>query len=215
MTLQGKNKKAFSYQNKDVQSKNFLNKDFNKTTSFQSSFTKSKFINTSFLASKFKFSTFYEAIFKDCMITGAVFKKCNLKNASFENCIIRASVFENCNMNGCSFKNCYVELGQFKKYPSLDLSYCYTEKITQEMFSHELLNIVESLRTNDFIRRSMVLLVKNQKINLLALKKLVDNFGEEKLIELLPILPKYIKNQFYTLSYLEKILLDLESSSKI
>ncbi|WP_224972702.1 pentapeptide repeat-containing protein [Acinetobacter oleivorans] len=215
MSLEGKNKKPFSYISKEVLSKNFQNKDFNKTSSYYSNFSHSKFENTSFLATKFKWCTFYEATFKNCTITGAHFKKCNLENFSFEGCVIRASVFESCKMNGISFKNCYIELDQFKKYPDLDLSTCYTKPLTLSIFSQKLLDVVESLRSNDFIRRSMVLLIKKNRINLIALKKLVDKFGEEMLIKSLPLLPNIIKNQFYTLSYLEKILSDLETSSNI
>lgn len=215
MSLEGKNKKPFSYINREVMSKNFQNKDFNKTNSYQSNFSHSIFENTSFLATKFKWSAFFETTFKNCTITGAHFKNCNFQNSSFDGCLIRASVFENCKMKEASFKNCYIDLAQFKKYPYLDLSTCYTQPLTTEIFSPQLLDVVESLRNNDFIRRSMVLLIKNKKINLIALKKLVDKFGENMLINSLPMLPNLIKNQFYTLSYIEKILSDLATSSKM
>jgi hypothetical protein len=113
------------------------------------------------------------------------------------------------------FKKCYIDLGQFKKYPYLDFSDCHAEPLTTKIFSQQLLAVVESLRSNDFIRHSMVLVIKNKKINLIALKKLVDKFGEKTLVVLLPKLPNIIKNQFYTLSYLEKMLSDLEASSNI
>lgn len=118
-------------------------------------------------------------------------------------------------MRGASFKKCYIDLGQFKKYPYLDFSDCHAEPLTTEIFSQQLLAVVETLRNNDFIRHSMVLVIKNKKINLIALKKLVDKFGEKTLVVLLPKLPNIIKNQFYTLSYLEKMLSDLEASSNI
>ena len=211
MSLEGKNKKPFSYINKEVMNKNFQNKDFNKTSSYHSNFSHSIFENTSFLSAKFKWSSLYQVTFKNCTITGAHFKKCNFENSIFEGCLIRGSVFENCKMEGASFKNCYMDLSQFKKYPNLIFSDCYDKHLTKEMFSQELLDTVESLRNNDFIRRSMVLLIKNKKINLLALKKLVDAFGEDLLIKNLPIIQNIIKNQFYTLSYLEKILSDLRT----
>ncbi len=215
MSLQGKNKKPFSYINKIVLNKYFQNKDFNKTSSHQSNFSNSTFENTSFIDAKFKFSALYGVKYKGCVITGSHFKKCNLENAIFEECVIRATVFEKCKLKGVSFINCYLELGQLKNYPNLSFINCKTDVYTREMFSPQLLDIVEELRTNIFIRRSMVLVIKNNKINLLALKKLVDHFTEERLLDLLPMLPNHIKNQFYTVSYIEKILSDLEDSSNI
>ena len=215
MSLEGKNRKPFSYINKQVMSKRFQNKDFNKTCSYQSDFSYSIFENTSFLATKFKWCAFYGVTFTNCTITGAHFKKCNLKSSRFEGCVIRASFFESCNMKDVSFRNCYIELAQFKKYPNLNLSTSYSKPLTVDIFSQELLDVVEALRNNDFIRRSMVLLIKNKKINLIALKQLVDKFGEDMLITSLPILPNIIQNQFYTVSYLDKILSNLKISSSI
>lgn len=67
-------------------------------------------------------------------------------------------------MRGASFKKCYIDLGQFKKYPYLDFSDCHAEPLTTEIFSQQLLAVVETLRNNDFIRHSMVLVIKNKKV---------------------------------------------------
>lgn len=215
MTLEGKNKKSFSYTNHDVREKKFINKDFNKSASYHSNFSQTEFINTSFLATKFKFSSFYGTVFKNCVVTGTLFRGCNLQNSVFENCIIRSSVFDKCKLKGAKFIKCYVNPSQFKKYPDLDFSSCYIIEPKTSMFSAELLETIESLREHDLIRRSCIFHLKKGKLNLISVMALVDKFGEKDLIELLPLLPTVLTNQFYTISYIEKFLLKLKESSNI
>ena len=141
-----------------------------------------------------------------------------MQNAVFKNSIISATIFDMCKIKGCKFENCkiisssnlekllpnenFIETEIFDTYP------------TTEFFSEELLTIVESLRENDFIRRSSILHRKEKKLDTVSLKVLVEKFGEELLIRNLPELPKMIEKEFHTLSYIIHFLHKMQRCDK-
>ena len=65
-----------------------------------------------------------------------------------------------------------------------------------------MLKEIESLRGNQHINRSSVLHLKKGKLNTIAIKILLREFGKEELSCNLPILGRKVKKDFYTLSYL-------------
>ncbi|PRD67284.1 hypothetical protein C6P61_17245 [Malikia spinosa] len=210
-----KSTKRYSYNNHDSRASKFIHKDFNKTENYLTNFSEVLFQNTSFVGAKLKFCAFYSAVFDNCYIRGALFRRCNLKNAVFKKSIISATFFEGCKLQGCRFENCkiisssklekglpsesFVETEIFQTYPATTI------------FSRELIDVVESLRMNDYIRRSSVLHRKEKKLDTVSLKVLVERFGEDLLINNLPFLPKVIAKEFYTLSYIIHFLLKIQS----
>lgn len=207
MSLVGKNKKIFSYTNLDVRERNFINKDFNKSQSYQSSFSQSKFENTSFSATKFKFCGFYEAVFKFCDFTGALFRKGNLQRATFEGCIIRASQFEQCKLSGASFNNCLI-IGTKIQSPPADFNNTKVLECNppESSFSIDLCEQVRLLKSNKFISKSRVFHLKKGKLNTATLFFLLSSFDEENLTKLIPRLDTEITRDFFTVSYVAKIL---------
>lgn len=79
-------------------------------------------------------------------------------------------------------------------------------KETQLNVLPELVKKIESLRTNDFVCRSNTLHLKQSKINMVTLFVLLQDYSQEDLINLIPRIPAYIDRDFYTISYLKRLL---------
>lgn len=208
--MRNKSSRRYSYNNHDSRGSKFINKNFNKTNSYHTNFSSVVFQNTSFIGAKFKFCSLYKASFENCFIRGTLFKKCNLKGAIFKNSIISSSIFERCKLEGCEFRDCkIVTSGKIEKYLP-QKSFINTEVFdsypSTDLFNKELIDTIEMLRLNDFIRRSRVLHRKNKKLDTVSIKFLVEKFGEDFLLENLPKLPKVINKDFYSLSYIEYFL---------
>ena len=210
MTANDRNRYAFSYQTHDVRDKNFIFKNFNKSCGYQSNFSGSKFTSTSFIGSKFKFCSLYDSTFEDCLIRGVLFRKCNLINAQFINSIISATIFESSKLTNLKFINCKIINSKGISYSSKDYQLINSNILNSypdvNNFSPELVNIVESLREHQFIRRSTILHRKLGLLETVSLSVLVDEFGDNFLIKNLPKLPQLINNDFHTLSYIQKVL---------
>jgi hypothetical protein E4_22776 len=217
--LVNNDKKRYSYNNIDTRNKKFIHKNFNKTTSYHSNFSHSKFINASFIGAKFKFSSLFGSTFDNCYLRGALFRKCNLKECIFKNCIISSSLFENSKLESCYFENC-------KILNSLSLSNAILhnkENITNEIleqypqehcFSKQLIEEVKLLKKNEFIRKSSILHLKKQRIETVSLKVLVEEFGEEFLINNLKNLNIMVTRNFSSLSYITNILKKIQNNGK-
>ncbi len=210
MSVNDRNRHAFSYVDHDAREKNFIYKNFNKSSSYHSDFSKSKFVSSSFIGTKFKFCSFYGAEFKDCLIRGALFRKCNLQTATFTNCMLAANVFDRAKLKDCKFINCKI-VGSSKTLQSIpEKNIEHTEVVSsypdEAEFSSALIQQVEQLRSHDHIRRSSVLHRKKGELDTLSLKVLIEEFGEDFLIKNLSKLQGSVTREFHTLSYIQGIL---------
>lgn len=209
MTANSDNKKAFSYKNHDASDKKFLNKNFNKTESYSSRFINSTFTNTSFIGSKFKFCNLNNTTFEDCLIRGALFRKSKMDNVNFKNSIICASVFDRTSLKGCYFYDSIIVSSNVNgKIPPERL--INTDIVTgyypMSEFNELLLQKIEKLRKNEFIRRSSVLHRKKGLLDTVAITLLVREFGEEFLLSNIDKLNDGISRDFHTLSYIKLFL---------
>lgn len=215
MSTNDKNKKAFSYKHFDRRQKNFLYKNFNKSSSFMSNFSETTFENSSFIGTKFKICSFYGAKFDSCLLQGSLFRKCNLTNAIFENTIILSSIFDKTKLKNCKFNNCRILHGKKLKtlIPEKNLvNTLFLEKFPDiKNFNDNLIQIIESLRANDYIRRSGTLHRKKGLLNTISIDILVSQFDELFLIESLPKLLTLITREFHTLSYIQKFLYKIKN----
>lgn len=215
MSTNDKNKKAFSYKHFDRRQKNFLHKNFNKSSSFMSNFSETTFSNTSFIGTKFKICSFYGAKFDSCLFQGSLFKKCDLTNVTFENTIILSSIFDKTKLKNCKFNNCRILHGKELKMliPEKNLiNTLFLEKFPDtKKFNNSLIEVIEILRINDYIRRSGTLHRKKGLLNTISIDILVSNFDEIFLIENLPKLLTIITNEFHTLSYIQKLLYKIKN----
>lgn len=215
MSTNDKNKKAFSYKHLDRRQKNFLYKNFNKSSSYMSNFSETTFANTSFIGTKFKICSFYGASFDSCLLQGTLFRKCNLTNVIFENTVILASIFDKTKLKNCKFYNCRILHGKKLKtlIPEKNLvNTLFLEKFPDiKNFNDNLIQVIESLRVNDYIRRSGILHRKKGSLNTISIDILVSHFDEPFLIENLPKLLTLITNEFHTLSYIQKLLYKIKN----
>lgn len=175
-----------------------------------SNFSDAAFTNTSFIGTKFKVCSFYGAKFDSCLLQGTLFRKCNLTNATFENTIILSSIFDKTKLKGCKFHNCRILHGKKLKTlisgKNLENTLFLDKLPNIKDFNHELIQVVENLRINNYIRRSGILHRKKGLLNTISIDILSSQFDEYFLIENLPKLPYLISNEFHTLSYIQNLL---------
>ena len=213
--MRNKSTKRYSYTGHDSRESKFIHKNFNKTASYNTNFSGATFENTAFIGAKFKFCSFYGSKFLNCYIRGAIFRGANLQNCVFKDCIVSASVFDRCKFNGVRFEGCKI-VSSSKIEEFLPVS-CFedTEILSAYPgigeFDPKLIDMVEALRLNDFIRRSSVLHRKRKQIDTVSLKVLIEVFGQSFLLKNLIGLPTLIVKEFYTLSYIMHFLRKMQA----
>ncbi|MEZ8100258.1 pentapeptide repeat-containing protein [Vibrio bivalvicida] len=219
MTINDRNRFAFSYTAHDVRDKNFIYKNFNKAVSYHSNFSQSKFNATSLVGAKFKFCSFYGATFDNCLIRGALFRKCNFQQAVFKNCIISSSVFDRTTLKNCKFIDCkVVSTGKFCELTldeNLVNTKVYSNFPLESAFEPALIQAVEQLRNHNQIRKSTVLHRKKGKLDTVSIEVLQEEFGDEFLIKYLPVVAEQIKVEFHTLTYVQSALRKIGASAKV
>lgn len=210
MSLEGKNRKIYSYNNVDRSDNNFMYKDFEKTNSYNSSFRKANFNFTSFRGAKMKFCDFSEASFIGSEFVGTNLRGSNFSGAYFQDAIFCVTVLDKAIFKNAKFENCFfvsTGISRTKNFPSECDGIIFLDSYpSTDIFSNELLQIVEGLRSNDIIRRSHTLHLKKGKVNTLSLHILLQSYSEDDLISMLPQVPQRLTTQFYTLSYLRNLL---------
>ena len=210
MSLEGKNKKLFSYNGIDKTGSNFMYKDFEKTSSYNSCFKQANFNFASLRGAKMKFCDFTQASFVGSEFVGTNFRGSNFNGAHFEDAIFWCSVLDKTNFERASFERCYfigTGTSKARKFPADTTGITFLSKLPPVSdFSSALLQVVQDLRMNDIIRRSHTLHLKGGRVNTLTLQILLMDYSEDTLITLLPQIPPLLTSQFYTLSYLKTLL---------
>ena len=201
---------------KEIKSYPFiLYKNFNKSSSYMSNFSEAIFANTSFISTKFKICSFYGATFDSCLLQGSLFRKCNLTNVIFENTIILSSIFDKTKLKNCKFNNCRILHGKKLKtlIPEKNLvNTLFLENFPDiKNFNANLIQVIENLRINDYIRRSGTFHRKKGSLNTISIDILLSHFDELFLIENLPKLLNLITREFHTLSYIQKLLYKIKN----
>lgn len=108
------------------------------------------------------------------------------------------------------FDKCYI-VNSNNLIDSLQPSQIISSKIFDSFpetdeFNPQLIDVIQCLRENDFVRRSSVLHRKLNRIDTIALQYLLDRFDERFLIEHLPIVCMKIERVFHTISYIDQLL---------
>ena len=220
MSLAGKNRAIYSYNNKDEKEKSFIYKDFEKSNSYHSNFSGTRFIGTSLRASKMKYCDFSKCVFDGVDFAGTNLKGSKFYGAHFSDCIFVSTVFKKTNFKKASFEHCFMlgckldttngiiptELNGVTVLSSMPL---------QSNLPMELIDIIQELRNNDMIRRSRTLHGKNNRINTFTVMLLHEHYSYEELMKYLPVIPELVTTQFYTVSYLKKLLKKVQSMGTI
>lgn len=196
----------FSYSNKQIEGKKFQYKDFEKTKSYNSTFKDTAFIGTSFRAAQFKYCTFINCDFVESDFVGTNFRGTKFINCSFDKCLFQSTNCEGTGFKNCKYNCCYLNGNSVDCFKCLSGITVINLKKTQLNVLPELVKEIENLRTNDFVRRSNTLHLKQSKINMVTLFVLLQDYSQEDLINLIPRIPAYIDRDFYTISYLKRLL---------
>lgn len=219
MSLVGKNKALFSYNNKNKSGSEFMYKDFEKTKSFHSYFANASFVGTSFRGASLKYCNFSGCMFESDDFIGTNCKGSKFDWAKFNDCIFVSCNMDKAKFKNAVFKNCYMigtplkkTNGEVDTREGLIVLKSYPPEAD---FSEQLIREVERLRDNENIRRSGTVVIKRGKINTLTLMILKKEYTEDELIALLPLLPTVINKPFYTVSYLKAMLKKLKIGSTI
>lgn len=217
MSLIDKNKALYSYRKECRIGANFQYKDFEKTKSYSTNFSKSNFNYASLRAAQMKYCNFNEASFVETEFIGTNIKGSCFKGAIFKNAIFNSVVMDKTDFTGAELANCIFYNTRFTNVKGLNISNSRIIDKCPELrdYSQELLNTIQALRANDIIRRSKTLHLKNNKINTLYLQELLGDFSQYELVVLLKRLPCYVTTQFYTLSYLKKLLTKIKKETII
>lgn len=210
MSLKGKNRAIYSYNNEQRVGSNFMYKDFEKSHSYNSNFQNAKFDCASLRAAHMKFCNFDGASFKETEFVGTNLRGSTFRGAKFQGAIFRATVLDKADFKNAEFIDSYfvgTGVSNAKNFP-VDCSGITFLNTMPSMsdFSEELISVVQGLRTNDVIRHSNTLHLKHGKINTLSLMILLKSYSEKELVQLLPMIISLIEVQFYTLSYLKRLL---------
>lgn len=214
MSLAGKNKKVFSYNNADKSQSNFMYKNLEKTNSYHSNFQRAIFIYATLRGAKMKYCNFSGASFVGSEFVGTNFRGSNFSGAYFKNAIFWCTILDKTEFENAIFEDCYfitTGISSARNFPADSTGITFFNSLPPiDSFSTELIHVVEEMRSNDIIRRSHTLHLKQGKINTLSLFILLKTFSEDDLIAKLPKLSSKVTSQFYTFSYLKKQLTEID-----
>ena len=199
----------FNYENIEKKDKNFMYKNLEKSNCYNCNFSGSNFDYVNFRGAHFKSTSFLNCSFKWAEFIGTNFKKSNFKNAKFENTIFDSARIDGVDFKNATFKNTIFVSTDISKARNLDINNkeirIFNEMPTIEI-SEELKNSALNTFNNKFVKSSRVLDTKEGELNYLNIMLLLENFDEETLIKGLDYITNTLDRDFYTLSYLIKII---------
>ena len=199
----------FHYNNIEKKNKNFMYKNLQRSHCYHCNFSASNFDYVSFRGAHFKSCDFSGATFRWAEFIGSNLKEGLFKNAIFENTIFDSVNLEEANFKGAQFKNTIFLNTHVEKAINLNLKDLEI-KIYQEMpalaISEELAAAFISCMNNPYVKKARVLDTKDGKLNSLSVLILGENFDETCLIQGLKWMELQLDKEFYTLSYLIKML---------
>lgn len=198
-----------NFNNMDKKNKSFMYQNLQRSKCFNTNFGYSNFDYACFRGAHMKNCRFNDCTFKGTEFMGSNMKESQFRNASFENAVFEGAKLEGVDFKGAKFKNTIFVATNLDTAMNLDLQdpniRVFSEMPELDM-SSELRTAVESLMKNAFVRKSRVLDTKEKTMNTVSVMILLEMFGEAALIENLAKVESALDRDFYTLSYIIKIL---------
>lgn len=198
--------------------KTFMYHNLTKSKCFNSNFSQSNFDFACFRGAHFKSCFFNEATFNGTEFVGSNLKDSKFIDAGFENTVFEGAKLEGADFMGATFKNVIFVGCKFEGVKNLDLKNeeirVYDDMPQVEM-TDELANVLEKVMKNKFVKSSRVLDTREGKINHLSVLVLKEAFEEETLIKGLKEIENHIDRDFYTLSFISKLIKKLEKEGVI
>lgn len=195
--------------NADKKNKSFMYQNLQKSKCYNSDFSNSNFDYVSFRGAHMKSCKFNDCTFKGTEFIGTNLKESLFKNASFENAVFEGAKLEGVDFKGAKFKKTIFVSTSLEGVLNLN-----TEDPNLEIYSDmpdfeidaRLKAEIEKLMSNAYVKKSRVLDTKDKKMNMISVKVLLDYFGEEKLLLCLSKVDAQLDRDFYTLSYIIKMI---------
>lgn len=198
----------FNYNKVEKMNKNFMYQNLQRSKCFNSKFDLSKFDYVSFRGAHLKSCSFVACSFKGTEFIGANLKGSNFRKATFENAVFEGARLNDANFEGAIFKNTIFVGTSVEDAKNLDVTQegiRFYEDMPDLELSEELLSAVHLLMVNDFVKKSRTLDTRDKTLNTISMMILLETFDEETLIKVFPMMGDYIDREFYTLSYLVKL----------
>ena len=202
-------KGALNYNNVEKKEKNFMYMNLGRSNCYNCNFVGSNFDFVSFRGAHFKTCSFIKCSFEGTEFVGANLKGSKFKNAKFEDVIFDGANLENADFKNAEFKN--VVFLECKIDDALNFDFGHEEiRIFDEMpefeISEELKETITLSLENEFVKKSRVLDTKTGDIHKLNIMLLTERFGEEAVISGLKRISTEIERDFFTLSYIVRLL---------
>ncbi len=193
----------------DKKNKSFMYQNLQKSKCFNCNFSNGNFNYTCFRGAHMKACNFNGGTFVEAEFIGANLKDSQFKNAVLENVVFEGTKLESVDFKGAVLKNVIFVDTNLEQVLNLNLEDAnikiFTEMPELEV-SAELIQAIEGLMQNDFVKRSRVLDTKDKKMNTVSVLRLLDHFEEAVLVERLGLVAPLLDRDFYTLSYLIKLM---------
>ncbi|MFT8349970.1 pentapeptide repeat-containing protein [Clostridium saccharoperbutylacetonicum] len=199
----------FYYDNAEKTNKNFIYKNLRRSKCYNCNFSCSNFDYANLRGAHFKKCNFFRCSFIGAEFVGSNLKGCKFKEAKFED-----TIFEEVNLDGVDFAD-----AKFKNTIFLGCDVTKAKNLNEDTkgirifdqmpeleISENLENMVSGLMDNQYIKKSRVFDTKDGNINKLTLLRLNEIFDEETLIEGFHYMKYEIDRDFYTLSYVIRLI---------
>ena len=199
----------FKYDNIEKKDKNFMYLNLKRSNCYNCNFSGSNFDYVSFRGAHFKKCSFQKCTFRGAEFIGTNLKSCKFKGALFENTVFEGVNLEGVNFSEAEFKNVIFVDSNVESATNFDFSHdgirIYDEMPELNM-SEELTTAIKNFMENEFVKKSRVFDTKDGDINPITIMILLENFHEDSLIRRLDNVKDQIDKDFYTLSYILKLL---------
>jgi len=209
---------GFHFNNIEKKNKNFMYQNLTKSNCYNSDFSNSNFDYVSFRGAHFKSCNFFGCSFKEAEFIGANLKGSKFMNATFENAIFESAKLIDVDFKGAKFINTIFLCTDLESVKNLNLEdsglRIYSEMPELEI-SDTLKETVEQVMQNKFVKKSRVLDTREGKINYLSLMILLEHFDEALLIKGLNKVEASTDRDFYSLSYIIKLIHKLQNDGLI
>lgn len=199
----------FYYDNAEKTNKNFIYKNLKRSKCYNCNFSNSHFDYASLRGAHFKKCNFFRCSFKGAEFIGSNLKGCKFREAKFEDTIFEGANLDSVDFRDAEFKNTIFvgcDLSKAKSISENQKGIRVFDEMPELEVSEELEKLVLSLMENEFIRKSRVFDTKDGKINTLTLMILSEKFDQAALIEGLNYIKYEIQRDFYTLSYIIRLI---------
>lgn len=197
----------FHYKNMEKKNKNFMYQNLKRGNCYGTTFEGSNFDYTSLRGTHIKGCDFYKCTFKYAEFVGANCKKSKFRDAHFEHTLFDSVNLAGADFRGATFKNVVFINTNVSEAVSLNLKdtgITVYEALPEIEMSEDLVAALEKAMENRHIKEARVLDTKDDGINTLSVKILLEHFDEPTLIKALRYAGKMMNKPFYVLSYLIK-----------